>query len=441
MTKHGFRWILTAVVLTGHLGCASGGGADEEGIVIGAVFADDISIIQRSYLRAVRLAVDEINASGAFPRRLRLVNRSPSRGDYVDPDEAYRNAMILHDQDQAVALLSGPSEPAYAINKLTNTEPYSRLVHCSLATSPGLNTPDAETGDRSDCYYRTIGTDVHHLKLGMRLMASNHWLKFAPFVLDDDFGKGVWMLMMYYCSQLPGCQFQGVKQIPSGPFDIDASKKVLDEVIALTRAGSLDITVTGIQGAQSPGVVKYLTENGYQGCLMLNAGAKSPDLFDIASGVKSWMVGGNVLRGIDTDSYQGKNAEAFIGAYRAYDKRDPLSFASNSYDCTYALALSMLYAGEESPTRQGIWEGIQSFKASRQTGAEIEIGIGAAEFARAAELIRGGQRVRFEGASGPLGFDEIGDRPKQPLLTFGPNDTFTDWVTLERFDADLNPID
>ena len=64
---------------------------------------------------------------------------------------------------------------------------------------------------------------------------------------------------------------------------------------------------------------------------------------------------------------------------------------------------------------------------------------GADEFARAAELIRAGEHIDAQLASGRLEFKNNGDRPRMAARVMGPNDTVTDWETKAVYDEDLNP--
>jgi hypothetical protein len=304
------------------------------------------------------------------------------------------------------------------------------------------NIPGMFGADENDTFYRNVVTMEVHLELGYHVFLEREWFQIGLIRLDDLSGEegSLGMRMIIGEHQDEGFSLAFDQAFPRDSFVLEEHVDVLDQIIVMSLAGDVDVIVVGVLQAQANGIVKYLTENGYAGSLLFNTTSTTTDIFDIVTGLPGWLAEGNEILGIQPDNYQGKNSQAFTDAFRERYGQEPSPYGSTAYDCTFALALALLYSAADDLSPAGVWEHMPRFKEPNRTPDEVEIGIGAEQFARAAEVISGGGRVALEGASGPLLFDGNGDRPRQGMCTFGPNQAVDGWEIKERYDSELHKL-
>jgi ABC-type branched-subunit amino acid transport system substrate-binding protein len=128
----------------------------------------------------------------------------------------------------------------------------------------------------------------------------------------------------------------------------------------------------------------------------------------------------------------GEAALAFDAAFEAeYGEVPPLPFLRETYDAVYLIALAAETAGSTDPT--AIRDALRGV-----AGPAGEIVAGGPEgYAAALALIADGSDINYEGAAGPVDFDEVGDVLLGAIETWhvdAANETF---VTDDSFQVDL----
>ncbi len=419
--------------------CGSGGSQGGKKIVLGALFADDIDELSRLELYAVRLAAEHINASGAFSLPLEVVNRSPAWGDVIDPERVERAVKDLYDLDKAVAFVSGHGgDNSNVQNRVTNQPEYSTFVRCANTAMEGTsNMPGFPDFDETDCFYRMVVDMSHHIDFGAVFFLEKSLFDIALIRMNDDAGTTASFYVQMKIGEMASHGFEFVKDmaIPPGAFVLEDNRAKLDELILLSQEDKVDVTIIVTYQAQTNGVIKYLTENGLRSAIVLDTASTTSDLFAIATGIPDWLnQAGNVIYTIAPDNYGGPHGGQFLQEFRDRFQEEPSPYSPTAYECAVTLALAMLYAGDDQPQSAGVKQNMFRFKAAERTQDEVEVGIGASEFARAAQLIGEGKRVNFVGSSGRIIFDENGDRPSQGMCVLGPNAGVTAWETKECYD-------
>ena len=169
--------VLALLLLVGLAGC----GRAERPIYIGVTGAlsDPIGEPMR---RAAQLAVDEINARGGVRGRpLALIERD----DFANPDSAVRVAGELY-SSEAIAvvghLFSGTTLAAAPI--------YNGGAHPLVALTPSSSAP--EVSDAGPYTFRMCPSDLAHGAALARWVTDRLQFKQgAVFYLDDDYGRGI----------------------------------------------------------------------------------------------------------------------------------------------------------------------------------------------------------------------------------------------------------
>jgi len=107
------------------------------------------------------------------------------------------------------------------------------------------------------------------------------------------------------------------------------------------------------------------------------------------------------VKGTFPSTPTGPSAQRYAAQYEAQFGEAPTPFTANVYDSVFSLALAIQAAGEASgPALRGALRAIAN--APGQS-------VGVDEFAKAKSTLEGGQAVQYDGASGPVDFDENGD--------------------------------
>lgn len=414
----------------------------EDGIVLGAVFHDGISEAARLRLDGMRMAAEEINEADVLGAPLQVVNYSPALGDAADGDKAAANTRELYDERGAVGITSLFSGLGQAIIEVTNTDEYGDLVQCNCsASNPSLNDPQAEGSDRNDTFYRTVVTDLFQARLMVEVLQEHPWSQVGVYYLDDSFGQGLRSALLDELAALEQAEVTLDLSHPEGEFDLDANTEALDQIVMDSIVGEVDVVILATLKAQSPHIVRYLTEHGYAGGILLSDGAVTNDVFTVATDLAEWLGGDNVLMATEPDNYGGANSAQFVAAFQERYGVDSNTYSSTAYDCVFALALAMLYAGEDLPTAAGVKQGMSRFKVPNQTGDEERVTLGTEGFVDAAAVIEAGGAVVFDGASGQLAFDAEGDRPSQGMHTLVPDEDTNGWIVEHVYDEELNRIE
>jgi ABC-type branched-subunit amino acid transport system substrate-binding protein len=428
-------------IIGGIWSCSSSGSeTEDDAIVIGTIFNDDISEKNRSSLSAISMAVEEINATKVFGKTLKIVNRSAAKNNAIDEDKAEAAAKYLFETEQAVVLISTSSTIAQAVINVTNQPDYQNLLHCSCsANGPMLNMADMG-GDQNDSFYRTVVSESFQLDLGTKLVEQNEWHNIGLYRINDIFGAGISLLLQQTAMDMPGYSLVMDRVHPPGAFDVEANKETMDEIIQASVDGVIDVLLLMTLESHSIEIIKYLTDNGYKGPIWVTSSAKRDEIF-LSTNLEAWVGSENRIFGIEEDAYGGVNSDDFVENFKTRFEEDPGVNASSAYDCMYAIALAALYAGKDNVSPLGIKESMTKFKETNRLDDEELIGIGADSFVKAATAIESGKQIDYEGASGRLLFDKNGDRPRQGMLVFGLSETGDSWVTTEKYDENLQKIE
>ncbi len=423
-------------------GCNGDSADEKDGIVIGTIFHADVDESAALRLKAVELAVDEINEAAVFSREVRVVNLSPASGNSVDDMVAAQNTKELKETYNAIGVISLYSNLAEAIISVTNSTGYEDLVQCNCSASNVLlNDTSVATADKNDTFYRTVVTDVVQGELMVKLITEEYeWHSVGVYSVDNTFGSGLRDLLVAMFDEVDGYEITFDDVHPDMDFSVGANQEELDEIISLNLSGALDVVILATHKSQSPLIVEYLIENGFEGGLLLSDGAKTEDIFITDADVGVWLDDTNIMIGVEPDTMAGVNSSAFSQAFEAAYGTAPETYSSTAYDCTFAIALSALY-GEDDVVAQSVKDNIINFKESNRLDDEVTVGIGSEGFSSAANVIASGGFVDLEGASGRLLFDNNGDRPEQGMRTFGPNSGATGFEVVNTYDSNLEITD
>ena len=144
--------------------------------------------------------------------------------------------------------------------------------------------------------------------------------------------------------------------------------------------------------------IREAIESGAGDTFLLVDGTKSEDLITA--------VGAENLEGTygtAPEAVAGTASMQFDNDYGAAYGASGQPFIRETYDAAVILGLAVEAAGSDDPVA------VRDAMRAVSGPPGVEIGPGAAEIARALELLRSGQDINYQGASGPVDLDENGD--------------------------------
>jgi branched-chain amino acid transport system substrate-binding protein len=343
------------------------GGCARSGSTITIAVAGDLKEASGVAMRqAAQLAVSEINARGGLHGGRRVELRFEA--DSGDPDAAVRVARALRDDPSVVAVVGHvTSSVTGAAARVYGSGSDPIAVVSPTASSPSL------TGI-TPYFFRTCPTDLSHgPALAHFAYEVLHARRVAVLYENDDYGRGVRQAFSREFSRLGG------NVVAEDPFL--ATTPTLEPYLSrLERQGGVDVVLV----AADP-----------EGGLLV--------LKDLRQLRLRWpVIGGDGLAGIEADTALAEGTRvslsyladrpgalngAFVAAYgRAYGGQRPDDTGAGTYDAVNLVARAIDQAGTDR-------------RAVRDYLAQV-----------------GRSRPAYEGVTGTIAFDSLGDAPTKKVV-------------------------
>ncbi|MBB4931044.1 branched-chain amino acid transport system substrate-binding protein [Lipingzhangella halophila] len=368
---------MASALSLGLTACSSGGGGDEE-FQIGYVLPEtgDLAFLGPPQISAAEMAIADINeAGGVMDTDVPEMEAGDEANDAAQANEA---ANRLVDQDVNMVLGAAASGMTHAI--------YDTVTGAGIVQCSGSNTdPDLTDIEDDGFYYRTAPSDLLSAPvLGERIVNDGH-TSIAVANRADGYGDG-------YSEAL-------VETAEAAGVEVEASEGYDPETTDFSSiAGDLE-------ESDADAYVVVAFEEGTQllGDL-LEAGVSAEDLY-VTDGMNDPEIGASidednpeVVAGMTAAAPSADNQE-FQDRLQEHDPDlDVFQFAPQVYDCVVATALAAEQAGSTDPT-----EYVDSMTEVTQNGTEC------ADFAECRDLIADGEDIDYQGASGPIAWDDNGD--------------------------------
>lgn len=347
----------------------------------------------------VAYAVSQINAATADTG----LTLDVEYGDSGDTDNKAYETEIPRLLGEGVSAIIG------AASSGTSLQFIDQVVGAGVIQFSPANTSDAfTTYDDNGLYFRTAPSDVLQGEVLGNLIAEDGAQTLGLLVLNDSYGTG---LAKYVTEafEAAGGEVVAAPTYNTGDTSFDAQ---ISEVLAADPDAIALITFEEIKTilpsffGNFPADKLYFVDGN-----LSNFGDQFPA--GSLTGAKG------TLPGLTIDSISGFTSE--LDAFLAEEGTAPLteySYAAESYDATILLALAALAAGSNESA------------AIADKLIEVSGGSGDGEsctsFADCAAIIVGGGVADYDGVSGPITFNEVGDPTEASIgiYQFGEDNTY-----------------
>ena len=361
------------------------GPADADDIKLGILFdvTGPVANFVPPLLDAVKLAVDEVNANGGILRGQKLqIIVGDTKGTAQGSIDA---ATKLVNVDNVTAIVGALTSAATIAAAHGVTIPKGVLL-----ISPASTAPIITTLEDKDFVFRTIPSDAYQGWMLGKLVYDQGFRNVALTYVNTDYGSGLADTFRNAFENLGGTVTSAQAHEPN-------KDSYLPELKALSAGNPEALVLIAYAASSGITIIKESLENGFFK-QFIGTDSLRDDLL-----IKE--VGADKLKGMfftSPMSIPSSALDKFEKNYTAAYKttKDKL-FIANTYDAVMLAALAIEQAGSTDRTK--VRDALRNVCCA--PGEVIEPG----EWAKAKADIAAGKKINYEGASGPLEFDENGD--------------------------------
>ncbi|MGL5795683.1 MAG: ABC transporter substrate-binding protein [Waterburya sp.] len=353
-----------------------------------APITGDLASIGQNWPPAVQLAVDTINECGGVNEAsVSLTNED----DQTDPSAGSSAMTKLAEVDKVAGVVgsfassvSGAAVDVAVRNKVMMVSPGS--------TSP-VFTDRAKKGEFNGYWARTAPPDTYQSQALAALAQKQGFKNVSTVVINNDYGVGFEQQFVEAFKKAKG-------NIVGQPVRYDAKAATLDSeakaafsskpdavaAVLYAETGSVLLKSAFEQGL-TDGVTILLTDGVYSDDFIRQVG-KTADGKSIIAGAIGTVPGAN-----------GKALQEFTTLWNEKVKKELTAYVPHNWDA----AVLMMLAAEASDANTG--EGIKSqiLNVANAPGTEVS------DACEAMKLVRQGEDINFQGASGNVDIDQNGD--------------------------------
>lgn len=373
--------------------CQNGGSTSGEvGLKLGALVptTGDLSSIGQNMPIAAKLAVDTINDCGGVNEQKVSITVEDSQ---TDPSAGSTAMTKLAEVDKVAGVVG-----AFA-SSVSSAAVDVAVRNKVMLVSPGSTSPEfterAKKGEFNGYWARTAPPDTFQAQALAQLANKQGFKNVSTVAINNDYGVG-FEKQFVGAFEKSGGKIVGKKN----PVRYDAKAATLDTeakaafgkkpdavaAILYAETGSVLLKSAFEQGL-TKGVTVLLTDGVYSEDFIRQVG-KTKDGKSIIAGALGTVPGAN-----------GKSLQAFSTLWQEKTGKEITAFVPHSWDAT----ILMMLAAEASDTNTG--EGIKSkiSEVANAPGTEVS------DACQAMELVRKGEDINYQGASGNVDLDANGD--------------------------------
>jgi branched-chain amino acid transport system substrate-binding protein len=369
--------IFTLVVAASVLGLAVPALAEDVKLGILGDITGPIESLAPPIVAGAQLAFDQVNAQGGL-----LGGQIVSiTGDSAcDPSVAGPAADKLVNSDQVTGMVG-----AFCTGATIGAHTTAGLPGNVVQISPSASAPALTTLEDNDLVFRTTPSDAFQGVKLADLLTSKGVTDVALTYVNNDYGKGLADVFAARFAENGGTVSVNVSH-EDGKADYRA------ELGQLAAGGSQNLVV-----------IAYISGSGLTILQQANEAGNFTTYFGGDGMIGDALAGANVPNFVATraGAYAGESADIFTKLATDAGLDPSATYAPQAYDAGFLLALAVQKNGNAG--REGLSAALREVASA--PGEKILPG----EWTKAAELIAAGTDIDYEGAGGPLDFDQAGD--------------------------------
>ncbi|AMA09806.1 ABC transporter substrate-binding protein [Picosynechococcus sp. PCC 73109] len=363
-----------------------------EGLKLGSLTptTGDLSSIGQNMPIAVELAVETINACGG-------VNEQPvtliQEDSQTDPTAGGAAMTKLAEVDRVAGVVG-----AFA-SSVSSAAVDVAVRNQVMLVSPGSTSPvfteRAANGDFDGYWARTAPPDSYQAPALAVLAQKQGFERVSTVVINNDYGVGFEQEFIKAFENLGGTIVN-----KDNPVRYDPKAATLDSEAAAAFAGEPDAVLGVLYAETGSLLLKAAYEQGLSEgiTVLLTDGVYSEDF---TQQVGTTAAGQSIIAGAlgTVPGADGPALEAFTALWREKTGKEVTAYVPHSWDA----AIAMMLAAEAADVNTG--EGIKNHLREVTSGDGQEV----SDPCEAIALVREGQAINYQGASGNVDFDENGD--------------------------------
>ncbi len=385
MIRAGLAAALACAALLALAGCRSDDGSlSGEPVKIGALmdFTGDLAEYGPPMDDAIKLAAKHVNDAGGVlnGRPIEVVSEDGGTNDVISVDAARK--LVTVDGVSALIGALGSGFTLAVANAVT-------VPNQTLQISPSASAPSITLVDDNDFLFRTNVSDSFQGVILADLANALGYDSVGVMHINNAYGQGL------------ADQFAESFETLGGTATVvsheDGQPSYASE-LARATANDPDALVAVSYPVNGALYVREAIDGGAADTFLFVDATKSADLISA--------VGADALEGTygtAPGALETSASAQFAGDFETEYGRPAALFTAQSYDAMALVALAVEVAGSDNSA--AIRDALR--QVSGPPG--VEIGPGQAELARGLQLIRDGQDVNYQGASGPVDLDANGD--------------------------------
>jgi neutral amino acid transport system substrate-binding protein len=350
----------------------------------------DLSSIGQNMPIAAKLAVDTINACGG-------VNGQPvtliTEDDQTDPNAGSTGMTKLAEVDKVAGVVGSfaSSVSAAAVDIAVR----NKVMLISPGSTSPVFTERAKNGEFQGYWARTAPPDTYQAQALAKLADKQGFKNVSTVVINNDYGVGFEQQFVQSFQQLGGTIVNKDK-----PTRYDPKAATLDSEASAAFANNPDAVAAILYAETGSVLIKAAFEQGLMDgvTVLLTDGVYSEDF---TKQVGKTANGNSILAGAlgTVPGADGDALDAFSALWKEKTSKEITAFVPHTWDATILLIL----AAEAAKSNTG--DAIQSKirEVSNAPGVEVT------DPCEAIELLRNGEEINYQGASGNVDIDENGD--------------------------------
>lgn len=348
-------------------------------------FTGSLSYFGPAHRNAADLAADHVNRAGGIDGALMIII---SRDTGVNPVQGVDAARALVDVENAVAIVGALASGVTLPVAESVTVPKRVLQVTGASTSPAITVLNDD-----DFLFRTAASDAAQGVVLARLAQEEGYRSAGIMFINNPYGDGLAAQFEETFTSLGGTVTSKVPHEDSQP--------TFTSELERATAGDPDVLITISYPGQAEIYLRESLEGGYADTFLFVDATKSAEMVEVVGWDALDGTFGTAPGSPDTPALQTFHS-SYADAHGGQKPEHP--FTSETYDAAVLIALAAAKAGTTTDAA-AIRDAIRS--VANAPGEVVGPGVEGIE--RALMLIADGQEINYEGAAGPVDFDENGD--------------------------------